>query len=388
MKATIRDGGALARLEPAQVVSYLLAHGWEQERMFGSLGSVWQKKTPEGRRVEALVPLDPEVADFVTRMSDVLRALEAVEGRSQLDIYRDLSTATDDTVRFSFHGAGFEDGTTPIEIGARLFDATRDLIRAAANAAVEPRPAFLGRMPSQADAFIQQARFGPTERGSFVLTVQTPVSPEVAPQLSLFDEPEAPFPRRVMLTLAHGVDAARRAAGEATAKGDVQVFLGMIEAGVSANLCQALAEMLGDGAVDELGVAIAWAPGRPERSGAPTSAVFTPGDAAVLTKAARLFRERAAREDFEIEGAVVKLDRPVGMDSGEVTIAAPIDGVVRRVKLDLGRPEYDQAIQAHQNELTVRVHGALDREGRSFVLRHPRDFRVVESVSLPLFTGT
>ena len=58
-----------------------------------------------------------------------------------------------------------------------------------------------------------------------------------------------------------------------------------------------------------------------------------------------------------------------------MTVGGVVDGVVRKIHTSLEADDYKQAIQAHDQNLTIRCVGELVKEGRSFILRHPRNVR-------------
>ncbi len=74
-------------IDPQQVESYLLAHGWQQQQRRGDKASVW---TLDG--FEILLPLKPEIIDFKRRMAEVVETLALAEKRSQVEIYGALIT--------------------------------------------------------------------------------------------------------------------------------------------------------------------------------------------------------------------------------------------------------------------------------------------------------
>jgi hypothetical protein len=84
-------------------------------------------------------------------------------------------------------------------------------------------------------------------------------------------------------------------------------------------------------------------------------------------------RERAPVPDFDLEGAVVKLERAEGAAVGKVTVARYGEEGPRRVTIELPEPMYHTAVQAHDLGKTLRLFGTLIKEGRGFVLQQPRD---------------
>jgi hypothetical protein len=104
--------------------------------------------------------------------------------------------------------------------------------------------------------------------------------------------------------------------------------------------------------------------------------VLTADAIPIIREAGRLFREAAPREEFELRGVVVGLRRDEGAPVGKVTVTAIVDDTLRKVQLELGDPDYTQAVEAHKREQIVLCEGELVREGRSYSLRQPRDFRI------------
>jgi hypothetical protein len=96
----------------------------------------------------------------------------------------------------------------------------------------------------------------------------------------------------------------------------------------------------------------------------------------VIEEAARLFRETAARDEFELCGPVVKLERAEGAETGRATILGYIDERPRKVLLELDDHDYSLAIQAHKGQQTVYCLGSLVRTGRNFALRNPRGLEI------------
>ena len=120
-----------------------------------------------------------------------------------------------------------------------------------------------------------------------------------------------------------------------------------------------------------------WSRGRPiEPSGVEDNIAFSPDSMPVIEEAARLFRETTPREDFELRGPVVKLERPEGAPIGRVTVLGFVEGEPRRVTLELCGPEYHKAIEAHDQGQIVFCVGSLVREGRAYALQNPRNLQI------------
>lgn len=96
MKVTVRDSHILKTIEPNVLETYLQINGWHKTRQFFE-GFIWSKKNDADQAGEVLVPPHREFDDFAEVMCDNLKALEAVEKRSQLEIVSDLITALPNT---------------------------------------------------------------------------------------------------------------------------------------------------------------------------------------------------------------------------------------------------------------------------------------------------
>lgn len=375
MKATIRDAATLAAIRPIEISAYLRATGWSQGSSQPNEWALWLSGGEQGAEVEALVPLNRRVRDFSARIADLLRALEVVEQRSQLEILRDLLTTCADVVRIRFVDSETGDGSIPLEEGAVIVQKARDMIAAATCAAISPRAYFHARKPNQASEYLRRVRLGQTEQGSYVLTIISPVAIGMADRQHLFDV-EEPFERRVTMTLANSLRATKAAAQEATASGDFRSFRSAVDLGVSANLCDAIVGLSNPDHDRALEVGFSWSRSRPVAAECVREVVIPPDAIPVVAEAGRLFRETSDREDFELRGPVVKLERPEGVELGRVTVYGFVDEQPRKVVLELTGAAYHAAVQAHDERTIVSCLGTLMREGNIFRMTEPRAFSI------------
>src|SRR6266699_3742189 len=141
MRATVRDSQALRSVNPDDLEQYLASHGWIAANHRDLLGAIYNR-TIEGNDFELLVPLTRDLRDFAERISDILRTLEVVEQRSQLQILSDLTSARADVVRIRRPDA--DDGTILLEEGVSLITSAFDMVLAAACTTVSPRLYYPG----------------------------------------------------------------------------------------------------------------------------------------------------------------------------------------------------------------------------------------------------
>lgn len=376
MRALITDAETISALNPLSVVGYLRARGWTPYSESAGRFSVWTSDAhPDA---EVVVPFKRTAADYVSVLSRLLRELEVAEGRSQIDIIRDLLNSGFDLVRLAARSPATSDGSIRIGDGIRLFEQAKEIVLAAACATVRPRPVFHSRKPQQAVDYMEKARLGQTEHGSYVLTILSPVSP----QLNAYSEtdlfPAEPFERSVVRTLATSLNLAVSAAESASLQGDFAPFQEAVAGGVSANLCEAIAGLHEVAEASEIAVTFSWAQNRPAPpvGTTPSQAIVTRDVVPAIAEAARLFRERDTLQDYVVQGPVVKLERGEGARQGRATIFATIEDAPRKVTVLLPEDAYNVATRAHAEFQPVKVVGNVRREGRSYTLLDPTGFTI------------
>ncbi|NJL28864.1 MAG: hypothetical protein HC897_13715 [Thermoanaerobaculia bacterium] len=373
MKAKIRDSKALSAIRPLDLAAYLRARGWHERERTPGRSAVWTREQGEDL-FEVLLPLDTVFRDYPARIADLLDTLERAENRSQLEVAADIETASADRVRIRASTGRHHDGSIGLGEGVELVSRARDLMLAAACATIEPRSHYPTRVPDQALRYLNGLELGQTERGSFVLTILSPVPPAL--QTTLFPPADDPFERQVTRALARAFTAARLAAEESVTTGELEPFRRAVVHGVSANFCDSLTGLLDASGGEQMELSIGWASSRGPVDGLGSAAVLTRDLAQVLREASRLFKETEPEPSFELRGYVIALRRDEGRGAGEVIVSGLLEGSIRKIKIVLDSTAYARAIEAHRSERPVACEGTLVRTGRSFELVEPRRFEV------------
>ena len=387
----MRNAGALESVQPLEFAAYLRASGWQEHEHVPERASIWSLDNGSNGGYEILLPLRRDFRDFVNRISEAVQTLEVAEQRSQLEILQELGTASADIVRVRVNPSDAANGSIPLDNGVSLFQRAREMMLAAACAAVEPRSQYQTRKPNRATEYLSKVHVGQTERGSYVVNLLSRVAPnlEAATPSSTenvttlfptepFDETD-PFERQVTKQLAGALEATRTAAEYSAATGTIEHFNEAVAKGVSANLCEAIVGMNESGGENGLEIGLRWAPARPVRGTSPLKVSFPADTMPLIGEAARIFRQTPPREGFEVEGYVVKLARrgDVG-DEGIATVASFLEGNERLINVVLGGADYHRAVQAHDFGIRVVCYGHLTKRGGQFVLLNPREFTLLE----------
>jgi hypothetical protein len=358
---------------PSEVAAYLLQQGWTLHTSNAQWATY--QKTLAGRVVTLEVPQQAAAIDYPRAFGILLDDLTHIEDRSASALVRDLKASAVDIVRLAIDSAVTRDGRVPVEAGRRIYEASRDLLLAAACSVIDPRPVFSKRKPDEAMKLLDRARFGQTEVGSFILTMECSIAPRLQQPLLPDDgDPDAPLERKTSTRLAQALREAEAAARESSASGKIDPFAARTKVGVSANLCDAVAEMIEATAADTVAASFSFAVRRPLAVEVPRQVVFSCDTAPILREAAARLRDEATYPETDVVGPVVKLDSLDPTKGGEAVVKASVDGRFRSVRVALDAGTYVEAIEAHKERLFVRCVGELAREGRSLVLRNARDF--------------
>jgi hypothetical protein len=248
------------------------------------------------------------------------------------------------------------------------------MMLAAACAEINVRPNFGPRVPDLVRDYMDNVRLGQTEPGSYVVTVISEVAAP-AQQAILPDDAahlQIPFERRVTSKLVTALGAARDAAHAVILEGEgYGAFDDAVEAGVSANLCDAIARIGTESAGANVQVGVEWASSRPSTIAVPPGVSFDSAELPVVREAVAYLRQLGPFENALVSGIVSRLTREKDDEIGTIVIEGDARGEKRKVHVELPDNQYDLAVQAHKTRRPIWIRGTLYKRGRSWVLSDP-----------------
>ena len=273
-----REYDTLANIPPKSLRSYVESRGWRKAAASGTARVYELDANGDGITVME----SARFADYPLRMWEAIRTLADAENREWSAVLSDLLMSDLDSVRVRWLGDS-HDGAIPLDAGAALIRCSRDMLLSAACSAHRSQPAFRAGANKKARRYVERARLGQTERGSFVISIWLPTAAE-----------RDAFPDKVILKLISGLSAVHAAARDSDFGFDFRPFADEIPNGVSANLCGAIAETLGDRAAEGVEILINWALSRsPARE--PFRIRFDKSYAAVLEGASKYLKRMGTR---------------------------------------------------------------------------------------------
>ncbi|MEC7518421.1 MAG: hypothetical protein VYE22_01080 [Myxococcota bacterium] len=364
-----RAAREFAKQPPAQLRRLLRSRGWEEADNDHPAFYVFHTVV-RGEQFVTGVPRE-ELADYPTRVRDVLLALCQVHGSAPQEILRQVRHPGSDIITFRLTGPAAADGTISVDDSLRMRAARRQLLLAAAHSVTEPLEFFprLGRQP--ATDFMRSCREAPPRAGSYVSDVLVPVAPQL-----VADDVEAPFSRRTTLMVANALESVATSVGD----GDDGALLGGARKGLSANFLEALADLQPEGDAARIEISFSWSTHRPPPPKTTSKHVFSQEAFAPVREAGRVLRETAPRRDFLLRGFVgrVEADQPDQPGEWQTVIVGQVDDRQRRVQVRLEEQEdISIALEAMEKVAEVSIRGTLVRHGRSYQLIHNGALRLM-----------
>ena len=375
MKAQIRDKRALSSISIASLRFYLKSRDWTDDGPWGGGRATLYLKESRGRDWNMLVPTRDTAGDYAAAMAETLAILADAEDRSQLDIFQDLMGAGADVIRMrSLNGLAAK----PLSLrqSADMLRRAYDMLHYAARAVDDPRAAYRGGPNSEVSQYLDSARPMPGYAEGYSLVLHSPVPAEIGARKDLWENDEPlPFARRAAIKLTQALDHADKAAAAAVAEDSLEHFADAVKYGVSANLCDSVAELARKG--EGISIGLDWAGIRPAAVET-TSFQFSENSAQILAEAGKFFRITQPSYDERVTAHVVVLARKPHEFDGRADMLALRDGRMRKIAVKFGESDYDEAIRAFQERKEIAITGDVHKTAGGYELRNPRDLSVSE----------
>jgi hypothetical protein len=372
VRASTLDGyrQAARALAPSAVSQYLATQQWELEARHGDVREIWRLPGLYGRpQARIMLPLATDYVDFHQRFSDTLRSLGHLHGWDAEELQERIESIRADLFVVRLDQA-MTDATISIRQAEQTVAAIYRMLQAAATTTADPDHSHRGRRPARVTEFLEEdVRLGHTKRGSFVFTVVTrlgspPGSPG-SPGPTSLPLPRtdaagpAPFQRRVMETLARGLESTRALAAEE----DPRPLESPAEFGLSATLVEALEDVSQTDGLWAVDLSFQWAAAAEPPAVGRKPIVL---DRAIMSALPRV-RERLIRREKPLHretliGLVKSLtreDSDADGETGSIVLIAEAAGRTRNVQVPLTPEDHEWAIVAYRNKWPFTVTGDL-----------------------------
>lgn len=363
----------LGQLRAADLRRYALATGWRRDERVN--GQVALFNRPEADLDQLVVPAEGTDPDgYALLAGEAVRKLAEWERRPARAVLNDLLLPPADILRFRTDSDEAAGGSLPLEAAVQLLTGAKHLLAATAHSALDPKPYYPRLRRAEAEDLVVACRVGQTERGSFTVAVACPLDlPPAGPLLAAFPLPaapaaEAPFRRRVTRLLVRSLNSL----AEAADRHQVEALRDLDRhPGLSANFCEALAQLRPAGERASVAVSPTWSRAWPaadeERRTPPTVTLRQEAFEAAEYLAPVLRPTPAGKVDWhsgfveELRGGSVPEEAG---PSGEVWLSVWDSGGLMKARAYLAPDQYAVAARAHLTSDQVTFTGVLRRGPR------------------------
>lgn len=316
---------------------------------------------------QLVFPMDTSAPDYTEAVMLVVEKLAAMEGRAPQAVFDSLLEVGDDGVSFRITTPRSDECALPLNFASSMVMGAQQLLLASACTVLRPQAHHPRLSRTEAQQFLDTAKFRHTRPGSFILNVSCPVQAmDVQSPLLPDEEADAPFVRRTTMVLHRSLRSLVTAIEtdsldelvEASRKGE-----GLV---VSSNLCEALTRFEDESLNNSVEIGIKWAAAIPRPKDEPRMSVvriqhdYFPR----IEEVRRELRAKEQHVEDVFPATVERLDGEMGPDgrrAGEVILSLlTSDGELVRARAILTADQYEQAYKAHMTEgAFVKVAGKL-----------------------------
>lgn len=315
----------------------------------------------------------------------VVGKLASMEGRSPQEVVKNLLEVGDDAIAFRVTTPRPDERYLPLAFAGSMVTGAQQLLLASACTVLKPQAHHPRLSRTEAQQFLETAKFRHTQPGSFILNVSCPVQGLDVQTPLLLDEADAPFVRRTTVSLRKALGALVTAIETDSLDAFVDAAKKDANPVVSSNLCEALTRFEDSSLKNSVEIGITWAASipKPANEGRVSIIRIQHDYFPRIEEVRRELRSKEQHLEDVFPGTVERLDGEMGPDgqrAGEVILSllSP-DGEQVRVRANLDAAQYEQADKAHMTDgAFVKVMGKLHPG------RQPRQLSDIKSFELML----
>lgn len=299
-------------------------------------------------------------------------------------VVRAVQTVREDTLRYRITTARREDDTLPLPFAAALVQGAQQMLLASACTVMKPQIHHPRLHRTEAQQLVENARFGQTEQGSFVLKVSCPIDALDVQGYLPWDEVPLPFVRMATITV-------KRALHELVDAVETDTLGQLVERAkhdeaplLSSNFCEAVTRLYDHDIRNAVEVSFAWAVGAAlPQADRRRDIIRIQGDYfARIEEVRRELRATERHQDDTFNGTMERLDGEISTDgrrSGEVIVSLLLrEGESVRARLTLSPDHYAEADRVHMIDgAYVKVTGRLHPGRQPRLFSHIRHFEAI-----------
>ena len=359
---------------PAIFSDFLLASGWTSK----STDSRWASFENENN-IRIDIPLLENAPDYSIAVAQVISELSDFLEIHPSALLRNILAEGKDLIRVRIKSANTRDGQLNVEVGKDVFQGVHKLLSAVGASLFNPRAVHSSRRSAGVSKLLRNTKFGLPEIGSYVVVIENPLPPSFNTQqeLELDGELTLPDERRLSLKFFDSIAALEGAIRLSQITKDLAPFTDNINAGISANLCEAITQIIDGTEAEEIEIGSTFSARWPSpRLHSSSSKIITSAAVPVLKEASKRMRENVEYGTTTLKGPVVQLQSEDSTCGGTFAIIWHSENVTRKIWVEVGEKDYKNVIRAHRDGHLVKLTGELKRR-QKWTLANPRELGVI-----------
>ncbi len=372
-------------IPPTDLRDYAKDRGWTLLKE-AAKDRLYVMSNPQFERRQLVFPMDMTAPDYSEAVMLVVGKLAAMEGRTAQAVIKNLLEVGDDAIAFQVTTSLPNERSLPLAFAGSMIQGAQQLLLSSACTVLKPQAHHPRLHRTEAQQFLDNAKFRHTQPGSFVFNVSCPVQGMDVQTPLHPDETKAPFVRRITSTL-------KKALAElvtAIETDSLDTFVDATKSGtnpvVSSNLCEALTRFEDSSLKNSVEIAFTWAASipKPVNEGRVSTIRVQNDYFPRIEEVRRELRSTEQHVEDIFPATVERLDGEMGLDgkrSGEVILRllTPDGDELVRARANLTAEQYEQADKAHMKDgAFVKVTGTLNPG------RQPRQLTDIKSFDLML----
>ena len=362
-----------------RIASYLQFQGWELAQKNRRWLIFHGRKSASGDPFEIVLPRDIDESDYRFYVGQAIKILSSLNKQTH-------ATTADEILHYDLDVLNIRVYETPIDYSAKQTPRIKSLIRHSANSERNVKPHFEPSYYSRAaKEMVDHFRLIQSINGVSSYHVESRVGEKEAFQrlLPFKDRPDPgdklPLERRVMERIATGLVTLDNAARIP----DVQPIIDGYTDGFNANMCDAILAM-SEYSSAPIKFSVNWSRKLDASVGVKVVRNVEIGQQHHEFLKAASCKLRDLKPDFQIiRGRVIGLSSlgdPQSEDVDERSIVVLWEhgqGRPRKLKINLEKGDYLNAIKAHKDWATIAVEGVTLKRRAGWELADPQEFRIV-----------
>ena len=366
----------ISSIKPDFVQSYLSRSGWTQVDFNVQENFKYQFLNTD---LVVLVPRNTHSKDYSQSLFNVISTVSQVEERDINSVVKNIATPSVDTLKFRFIGAGADVGSLPLEYTLNAIESIRDTLVYSACSELSAKSMF-NRALKDAKKIIEKSRFGQTEVGSFIISVDMPL--DLHPihifhgsKISIKQEAEQetenvdPIQRRLITRIIRSAQKARAIA----INGDSLDLENDFKTNLNANLADALASLKQEGIDLSVEISAHWDKSLPSKDLPIKPVLIEERTFDTLRSIGNALRGSISSRKVSVIGNICSLSRDDTSDDDEeientVVIKTNGDDLPKKISVTLNKPDYLKSCDWHRDKKQVKIKGTLEKSGRTWLL--------------------